>query len=131
MRNVLIFVIKGGADAQNTRWVCAYPYSTHADTRASYGRRGESSFRIGIFVNIRHGQRMSSGHGYGRRGESNFRIGIFGNIRHGQKDELGARCPELILLTVPYIHEYFYTKTRFSTAALSALSGPVRQICLS
>jgi hypothetical protein len=45
-----------------------------------------------------------------RRGESNFRIEIFTNIRRGQKGELRTRCPELVLLTVPNILEYFYTK---------------------
>ena len=56
-----------------------------------------------------------------RRGELNFRIEIFANTRGGQKDELGTPCPELALLTVPNIREYFYTKIRFSTPTLSAL----------
>jgi hypothetical protein len=34
---------------------------------------------------------------------------------HGQKGELGQQLPELALLTVPYVREYFYTKIRFST----------------
>ena len=66
-----------------------------------------------------------------RRGESNFRIEILTNIRNGQKDELGTRCPELALLTVPNIREYFYTEIRFSTPALSALLPLAGQICLS
>ena len=66
-----------------------------------------------------------------RRGESNFCIEIFTNIRHGQKDELGTLCPELVLLTVPNIREYFYTKIRFSTPALSALLPLAGQICMS
>ena len=66
-----------------------------------------------------------------RRGESNFRIEIFTNIRHGQKDELGTPCPELVLLTVPNIREYFYTKIRFSTPALSELLPLAGQIYLT
>ena len=66
-----------------------------------------------------------------RRGESSFRIEIFTNIRHGQKDELGTRCPELVLLTVPNILEYFYSKIRFSTPALSALLPLAGQIYLT
>jgi len=66
-----------------------------------------------------------------RRGESNFRIEIFTNIGHGQKDELGGLPPELALLTVPNIREYFYTKIRFSTPTLSALLPLAGQICLS
>jgi hypothetical protein len=55
---------------------------------------------------------------WGRRGESNFRIEIFTNIsRNGQKDEFGTPCPELVLLAVPNIREYFYTKIRFSMPA--------------
>ena len=65
------------------------------------------------------------------RGESNFRIEIFTNIGHGQKDELGTRCPELALLTVPNIREYFYTEIRFSTPALSALLPLAGQIYLT
>jgi hypothetical protein len=38
-------------------------------------------------------------------------------------------CPELVLLTVPNIREYFYTKIRFSTPALSALLTLTGQIC--
>ena len=49
------------------------------------------------------------------RGESNFRIEIFAKVRHGQKGELGKQLPELVLLTVPNIREYFYTEIRFST----------------
>ena len=52
-------------------------------------------------------------------------------IRRGQKDELGALRPELVLLTAPNFREYFYTKIRFSTPALSALLGLAGQICLS
>ena len=66
-----------------------------------------------------------------RRGESSFRIEIFTNIRHGQKDELGQLLPELVLLTVPSIREYFYTEIRFSTPDLSALLGSAGQISLS
>jgi hypothetical protein len=58
-----------------------------------------------------------------RREEWNFRIEIFANIRHGQKGELEGLPPELVLLTVPNISEYFYTKIRFSTPTLSALLG--------
>jgi hypothetical protein len=39
--------------------------------------------------------------------------------------------PELALLTAPNIREYFYTKIRFSTPALSALLGLAGKICLS
>ena len=63
-----------------------------------------------------------------RRGESNFRIEIFTNIRNGQKDEFG---PELVLLTVPNVREYFYAKIRSSTPALSALLPLAGQIYLS
>ena len=66
-----------------------------------------------------------------RRGESNFRIEIFTNIRNGQKDELGTRCPELVLLTVPNVRQYSYTKIRFSTPALSALLPLAGQIYLT
>ena len=66
-----------------------------------------------------------------RRGESNFRIEIFTNITRGQKDELWGQPPELVLLTVPNIREYFNTKIRFSTPTLSALLGLAGQICLS
>ena len=45
-----------------------------------------------------------------RRGESNFRMEIFEINGHGQKDELGALCPELALLSVPINLEYFYTE---------------------
>jgi hypothetical protein len=45
-----------------------------------------------------------------RRGESNFRIEIFANIGHGQKVEFGKLLPELALLTVSKIREHFYTK---------------------
>ena len=45
----------------------------------------------------------------------NFRIEIFAKVRGGQKGEFGARCPELVLLTVPNNLEYLYTKIRFST----------------
>ena len=65
------------------------------------------------------------------RGESNFRIEILTNITRGQKDELGTRCPELVLLTARNIREYFYTEIRFSTPALSALLPPAGQIYLS
>ena len=68
---------------------------------------------------------------YGRRGESNFRIEIFTNIRGAQKDEVGTRYPELVLLTAPYIREYFYTEIRFSTPALSALLPLAGQMYLS
>ena len=64
-------------------------------------------------------------------GVENRRIEIFTNIRNGQKDELGTRCPELVLLTVPNICEYFYTKIRFSTPALSALLPLAGQIYLT
>jgi hypothetical protein len=36
-----------------------------------------------------------------RLGEWNFRIKIFTNIRNGEKDELGTRCPELVLHACP------------------------------
>jgi hypothetical protein len=37
-------------------------------------------------------------------------------VRHDPKrGEFGRRCPELAVLTVPYIPEYLYTKIRFST----------------
>jgi hypothetical protein len=39
--------------------------------------------------------------------------------------------PELALLTVPNIREYFYTNIRFSTPTLSTLLGLAGQICLS
>jgi hypothetical protein len=39
-----------------------------------------------------------------------FRREIFANIRNGQNDELGPPCPELVILTVSNIREYFYTK---------------------
>jgi hypothetical protein len=45
--------------------------------------------------------------------------------------ELGTQLPELALLTVPYIREYFYTKIRFFTPALSALLPLAGQIYLS
>ena len=61
----------------------------------------------------------------------NFRIEIFMNIRDGQKDEFGGQPAELVLLTAPNIREYFYTKIRFSTPALSALFPLASQICLS
>ena len=60
-----------------------------------------------------------------------FRIEIFAKVRHGQKGELGKQLPELTLLTVPNFREYFYTKIRFSTPALSALVDLAGQICLS
>ena len=66
-----------------------------------------------------------------RRGESNFRIEIFTNIRGGQKDELGTRCPELVLLTTPYILKYFYTEIQFSTPALSAILPLAGKVYLS
>ena len=66
-----------------------------------------------------------------RRGESNFRIEIFAKVRNGQKGELGGLPPELALLTVPNFREYFYTKIRFSTPALSALLGLAGQKSLS
>jgi hypothetical protein len=66
-----------------------------------------------------------------RRGESNFRIEIFANVRDGQKGELGGLLPELALTTAPYIREYFYTKTRFSTPTICASSGLAGQIYLS
>jgi hypothetical protein len=43
----------------------------------------------------------------------------------------GRGCPELALLPVSILLEYFYTKIRFSTPALSALSGLAGQIYLS
>ena len=63
--------------------------------------------------------------------ELNFRIEIFTNIRHGRKDELGQLLPELVLLTVHNIREYFYTEIQFSTPALSALLHLAGQICMS
>jgi hypothetical protein len=65
-----------------------------------------------------------------RRGESNFRMEIFEINGHGQKDELGALCPELALLSVPINLEYFYTEIRFSTPTLSALLSLAGQISL-
>ena len=59
-----------------------------------------------------------------------FRIEIFAKVRNGQKDELGAICPELALLTVSNFREYFYTKIQFSTPALSALLPLAGQICV-
>ena len=44
-------------------------------------------------------------------------IEIFGNNWNGQKGDLGTRCPELALLTVPNVLENLYTKIRFSTPA--------------
>ena len=44
-----------------------------------------------------------------RRGESNFRIEIFVNIRGSQKGESEEQLPELAFLAAPYIREYFYT----------------------
>jgi hypothetical protein len=41
------------------------------------------------------------------------------------------KFPELVLLTVPNIREYLYTKIRFSTPALSALLPLAGQICLT
>ena len=52
-------------------------------------------------------------------------------VRHGQKDELGGLPPELALLTVPNFREYFYTKIRLPTPALSALLLLAGTICLS
>jgi hypothetical protein len=40
-----------------------------------------------------------------------------------------SNFPELVLLTVPNFREYFYTKIRFSTPALSALLGLVGHLC--
>jgi hypothetical protein len=65
------------------------------------------------------------------REESNFRIEIFTNIRGGQKDELGTRCPELVMLTTTDILEYSYTEIRFSTPALSAILPLVGHVYLS
>ena len=42
-----------------------------------------------------------------------------------------TQLPELVLLTVPNIREYFYTKLRFSTPAKCALLPLAGQICLS
>jgi hypothetical protein len=53
-----------------------------------------------------------------RRGELNFRIEIF-------------LLPELTLLSVSILLEYFYTEIRFSTPELSALLGSAGQISLS
>jgi hypothetical protein len=53
---------------------------------------------------------------------------------HEEKGELGALCPELTLLSVSILLEYFYTKIRFSTPALSAplsILGLAGQIYLS
>ena len=44
------------------------------------------------------------------RGESNFRIEIFENNQYGQKGELGGLPPELALLSVLIVLEYFYTE---------------------
>ena len=54
-----------------------------------------------------------------RRGESNFRIEIFEKNQYVQKDELGGQPPELALLSVLILLEYFYTKIRFSTPGAS------------
>ena len=62
------------------------------------------------------------------RGESNFRIEIFEKNGHGRKGELGRQPPELALLSVPILLEYFHTTIRFSTPALSALLGPAGKI---
>jgi hypothetical protein len=48
------------------------------------------------------------------RGESNFRIEKFEKNGYGQKGELGAVCPELALLFVSILLEYFHTKIRFA-----------------
>ena len=53
------------------------------------------------------------------RGESNFRIEVFEKNQHGQKDELRGQPPELALLSVLILLEYFYTKIRFSTPGAS------------
>ena len=42
-----------------------------------------------------------------------------------------VELPELVLLSVPINLEYFYTKIRFSTPALSALLALAGQIDLS
>ena len=56
------------------------------------------------------------------RGESNFRIEIFMKNQYGQKDEFGTPCVSRArLLSVLILLEYFYTEIRFSTPALSAL----------
>ena len=54
---------------------------------------------------------------YGRRGESTFRINIFEIIGSGQRGEFGGQSPELVLLTAPNNLEYIYTKIRFTTPA--------------
>jgi hypothetical protein len=51
----------------------------------------------------------------GRRGESNFRIEIFVKVTRGQNDELGGQPPEFVLLTARNFCGNFYTKIRFST----------------
>ena len=66
-----------------------------------------------------------------RRGESNFRIEIFEKNGYGQKGELGELLPELALLSVSILLEYFYTEIRFSTPDLSALLSSAGQIYLS
>ena len=45
-----------------------------------------------------------------RREESNFRIEVFKKNQYGQKDEFGTPCPELALLSVLILLEYFYTE---------------------
>ena len=52
------------------------------------------------------------------RGESNFRIEIFKKNQYEQKGELGKQLPELVLLSVLILLEYFYTKIRFSTPGI-------------
>ena len=43
----------------------------------------------------------------------------------------GRACPELALLSVSILLEYFYTEIRFSTPTLSALLSLAGQISLS
>jgi hypothetical protein len=66
-----------------------------------------------------------------RRGGLNFRIEIFKKNQYGQKDEFGELFPELALLSVLILLEYFYTEIRFSTPDLSALLSLAGQIYLS
>jgi hypothetical protein len=66
-----------------------------------------------------------------RRGESNFRIEIIEKNQPGQKGEFEKLLPELALLSGLILLEYFYTKIRFSTPALSVLLGLAGQIYMS
>ena len=49
---------------------------------------------------------------------------IFEKNGYEQKGELGAHCPELALLSVSILLEFFYTKIRFSTPG----SAPTRKL---